>query len=407
MTISAEQLRRTVKSYEKDIVRFSRDLIAIPGFSGTEGNVCRRIAREMRKVGFDKVWFDKMGNVIGQIGHGKTKIMIDSHVDTVHVGDRSAWKWDPFKGKVANGKIYGRGSCDQKTSVASMVYAGKAIKQLKLTGDYTLWVVGSVMEEDCDGLCMLHVIEKEKMVPDYVVITEPTHLGLYRGHRGRMEIKVVVKGRSCHASAPERGDNPITKMSDIIQDIDRLNRRGLKYDKFLGRGTVAVTAIECKTPSFNAVADECTIYLDRRMTKGETPQSSVKEIQRLPSVKKAKGKVEILHYDAVAWTGLKVGQQKYFPTWVLDEKHPLVKAGVKAGEIALGRKPRVSRWTFSTNGVATAGRHNIPTIGFGPQHEIYAHTVNEFVPIDALIKATTFYAAIPQIILVETRGKRR
>jgi putative selenium metabolism hydrolase len=196
-------------------------------------------------------------------------------------------------------------------------------------------------------------------------------------------------------------------MSNIIQDIDKLNRKGLKYDKFLGVGTVAVTAIECKTPSFNAVADECTIYLDRRMTKGETPQSSVKEIQSLPSVKKAKGKVEILNYDAVAWTGLKVGQQKYFPTWVLDEKHPLVKAGVKAGEIAMGTKPRVDRWTFSTNGVATAGRHNIPTIGFGPQHEIYAHTVKEFVPVDALIKATTFYAAIPQIILAETKGKKR
>jgi putative selenium metabolism hydrolase len=399
MKISPELLRRTVESYEKDIIKFSRDLIAIPGFSGTEGPVCKRIAQEMRKVGFDKVWFDKMGNVIGQIGRGKTKIMIDSHVDTVQVGDRSAWKWDPFKGKFENGKIYGRGSCDQKTSVASMVYAGKAIKELGLTGDYTLWVVGSVMEEDCDGLPLLHIIEKEKMVPDYVVMTEPTHLGVYRGHRGRMEIKVTVKGRSCHASAPERGDNPITKMADIVKDIDKLNRTGLKHDKFLGKGTVAVTCIECKTPSLNAVADECTIYLDRRMTKGETPQSSVKEIQSLPSVKRAKGKVEILQYDAVAWTGLKVGQEKYFPTWVLDENHPLVRAGVKAGTIALGKKPRVSRWTFSTNGVATAGRHGIPTIGFGPQHEIYAHTVDEFVPVDALLKATAFYAAIPQTIL--------
>jgi putative selenium metabolism hydrolase len=405
MKISAETLRRKVKSYEKDIIKFSRDLIAIPGFSGTEGNVCKRIAAEMRKVGFDKVWFDKMGNVIGQIGRGKTKIMIDSHVDTVHVGDRSQWKWDPFKGKFENGKIYGRGACDQKTSVASMVYAGKVIKDLGLTGDYTLWVVGSVMEEDCDGLPMLHIIEKEKMVPDYVIITEPTNLGVYRGHRGRMEIKVTVKGRSCHASAPERGDNPITKMADIIKDIDKLNKRGLKYDKFLGKGTVAVTCIECKTPSLNAVADECAIYLDRRMTKGETPQSSVKEIQRLPSVKKASGKVEILQYEAVAWTGLKVGQEKYFPTWVLEEKHPLVRAGVKAATIALGKKPRVSRWVFSTNGVATAGRHNIPTIGFGPQNEIYAHQTNEVVAVDALLKATAFYAAIPQIIVETVRKK--
>ena len=406
MTASADLLRRTVKSYEKDIIKFSRDLIAIPGFSGTEGNVCKRIAQEMRKVGFEKVWFDKMGNVIGRIGKGKTKIMIDSHVDTVHVGDLSQWKWDPFKGKFANGKIYGRGACDQKTSVASMVYAGKAIKQLGLGGDYTLWVVGSVMEEDCDGLCLLHVIEKEKIVPDYVVITEPTHLGVYRGHRGRMEIIVTVKGRSCHASAPERGDNPITKMADIIKDIDKLNRGGLKYDKFLGVGTVAVTAIECKTPSFNAVADECVIHLDRRMTKGESPSYCVKEIQALKSVKKAKGKVEILDYDAVAWTGLKVGQQKYFPTWVLDEKHPLVKAGVKAGTLALGKKPRVDKWTFSTNGVATAGRHGIPTIGFGPQYEIFAHQTNEEVSVDALIKATIFYAAIPQIIVAETKRKK-
>jgi putative selenium metabolism hydrolase len=286
-----------------------------------------------------------------------------------------------------------------------MVYAGKAIKQLKLTGDYTLWVVGSVMEEDCDGLCLLHVIEKEKMVPDYVVITEPTHLGVYRGHRGRMEIKVTVKGRSCHASAPERGDNPITKMADIIQDIDKLNRKGLKYDKFIGVGTVAVTCIECSTPSFNAVADECRIYLDRRMTTGESPAYCVKEIQKLPSVKKAKGKVEILNYDATAWTGLKVGQQKYFPTWVLSEKHPLVKAGVAAGTVALGKKPRVDKWTFSTNGVATAGRHNIPTIGFGPQYEIFAHQTNEEVSVDALVKATIFYAAIPGAILEATRKK--
>jgi putative selenium metabolism hydrolase len=405
MTASAEQVRKIVKSYEKDIIKFSRELIAIPGFSGTEGPVCKRIAREMRKVGFDKVWFDKMGNVIGQIGRGKTKIMIDSHVDTVQVGDRSAWKWDPFKGKFENGKIYGRGSCDQRTSVASMVYGAKAIKELGLAGDYTLWVVGSVMEEDCDGLPMLHIIEKEKMVPDYVIMTEPTNLGVYRGHRGRMEIKVTVKGRSCHGSDPSRGDNPVTKMSYIIQDIDKLNHRGLKHNKFLGKGTVCVSCIECKTPSQCSVPDECTIYLDRRMTKGEAPKSSVRQLESLPSVKKAKARVEILHYDATAWTGLKVGQEKFFPTWVFEENHPLVKAGVKAATLALGKKPRVSRWVFSTNGVATAGRHDIPTIGFGPQNEIYAHTVDEFVPVDALLKATAFYALIPQAILEAARRK--
>ncbi|MEK7722596.1 MAG: YgeY family selenium metabolism-linked hydrolase, partial [Elusimicrobiota bacterium] len=256
---------------------------------------------------------------------------------------------------------------------------------------------GSVMEEDCDGLSLLHLINQEKIRPDYVVITEPTNLAVYRGHRGRMEMKVVVKGRSCHASAPGRGDNAVVKMSAIIKEITGLNKK-LKKDKFLGKGTVAVTCIECKTPSLNAVPDECTIYLDRRLTLGESLKSSMAGIQRLPSVKKYGGKVEALQYDAVAWTGLKVSQEKYFPTWALPAGHKLVKAGVEAGRIALGRNPAVDKWVFSTNGTATAGRLGIPTIGFGPSNEIYAHTVNENMPAGDLVKAAAFYAAIPQCL---------
>ncbi|HOI43404.1 MAG TPA: YgeY family selenium metabolism-linked hydrolase, partial [Elusimicrobiales bacterium] len=267
-------------------------------------------------------------------------------------------------------------------------------KDLKLEGAYTLMVVGSVMEEDCDGLPILHIVQKEKIRPDFVVITEPTDLKVYRGHRGRMEMKVVTKGRSCHASAPERGDNAVVKMADITKEITALNKK-LKNDKFIGKGTIAVTSIECKTPSLNAVPDECTIYLDRRLTVGETLKSSVAEIKKLPSVKKAKAAVEVLQYSETAWTGLKVGQEKYFPTWVLPEKHKLVQAGARAAAIALKKKPVIDRWVFSTNGVASAGRLGIPTIGFGPSNEIYAHSVNENMPIDHLVKAAVFYAALP------------
>jgi len=268
---------------------------------------------------------------------------------------------------------------------------------LKLKGDYTLWVVGSCLEEDCDGLPLLHLIGKEGYKPDFVVLTEPTDLKVYRGHRGRMEMKVVTKGRSCHGSAPERGDNAVAKMSPIVTEIEALRKR-LKKDKFLGQGTVCVTCIECKTPSLNAVPDECTIYLDRRLTAGETLKLAVGQIQTLPSVRKAKAKVEVLQYEAVCWTGLKVGQEKYFPTWVLPEKHKLVQAAVKAGTDALCRKPVVDKWVFSTNGVASAGRLGIPSVGFGPANEVYAHTVNEVMPVDHLLKAAVFYAALPQYL---------
>jgi putative selenium metabolism hydrolase len=390
-------LHKTAKRYEKDMIRFARDLVAIPSFSCQEGRLVARIKKEMQKVGFDAVKVDRMGNVIGRIGSGRTKIMVDAHIDTVGIGDRKAWKWDPFKGKFACGKIYGRGATDQKLSMVPMVYAGKMLKELGLLGDFTYWAVGSCMEEDCDGLPLLHLIKKEGYKPDFVVITEPTNLAVYRGHRGRMEMKVVAKGRSCHASAPERGINAVVNMADIAKEITELNKR-LKNDKFLGKGTVAVTKIECQTPSLNAVPDECTIYLDRRLTAGETKQLAVSQIARLPSVRRHKGRVEVLQYDAVAWTGLKVGQEKYYPTWVLPENHRLVQAAVKAGRIALKTEPKVDKWVFSTNGVASAGRLGIPTVGFGPANEVYAHTVNEFMPVDHLLKSAVFYTAITRFL---------
>ena len=396
--IDSSKINSCVKNYRKDIIKFARDLIAIPSFSTKEGKLVSRIAKEMKKVGFEKIIIDKMGNIIGQIGQGKTKIMIDAHIDTVGIGDRKAWKIDPFKGKFEKDVIYGRGASDQKLSMVSMVYAGKLINDLNLKGGYTLWIVGSCQEEDCDGLPLLHIIKKENLKPDYVILTEPTNLNVYRGHRGRMEMKIIVKGKSCHASAPERGENAVLKMSYIVQEITDLNKK-LKYDKFLGKGSVAVTYIECKTPSLNAIPDECTIYLDRRLTLGETLQSSVKEIEKLPSVKKYNAKVEVLKYEAVSWKGLRVSQEKYFPTWVLPESHKLVKSAVKAGEIALGKKPKVGKWIFSTNGVATAGRLKIPTVGFGPSNEIYAHSVDEQMPVEHLLKATVFYAVIPQFLV--------
>ncbi len=397
-SISPERFAAAAKKYETDMVKFARALISIPSFPMQEGKLVKRIIQEMKKVGFERAFHDKMGNVVGVVGRGKTKIMIDAHIDTVGVGDPKAWKWDPFKGKYEKGIIYGRGATDQKLSMVPMVYATKLIKNLKLDGDYTLWIVGSCQEEDCDGLPLLHIIQKEKMKPDYVVITEPTNLRVYRGHRGRMEMKVVVKGRSCHASAPERGDNAVWKMSYVVREITDLNKR-LKNDKFLGKGTVAVTKIECQTPSLNAVPDECTIYLDRRLTDGETMDLAVSQIKKLPSVKKFKGDVEVLKYKEKSWTGLEVGQEKYYPTWVIPENHKLTQAMVKAATIALGEKPVVDKWTFSTNGVATMGRLKIPTIGFGPGHEIYAHQVNEQMPVEHLLKAAVCYAALPQFLI--------
>jgi putative selenium metabolism hydrolase len=383
------------KRNEAGVARFLRDIIGIKSLSSQEEQVVLRIKEEMEKCRFDEVTIDPMGNILGRIGRGKRILALDAHVDTVDVGNPANWAIDPFKGAQTNGTIYGRGACDMKGALASIVYGGKIIKELGLEDDYTLYVVGSVQEEDCDGLCWQYIINEDKLRPDLVVITEPTNLGIYRGHRGRMEIEVRTKGVSCHGSAPERGVNAVYKMAPIVQEIERLNER-LTGEPFLGKGTVTIAEIRSTSPSLCAVADSSTIHLDRRLAATDTMESAVREIQELPAVKGAGAEVVVLDYAVPSWRGLTYPTKKYYPTWLLPEQHPALGSGVNTFEGLFGERPQVSRWVFSTNGVAVMGMHGIPCIGFGPGNEIYAHMATEQIPVEHLVKASAWYAAFPQ-----------
>jgi putative selenium metabolism hydrolase len=384
------------EKYREEMTRFLRDMIAIPSESCQEREVIRRIKKEMEAVGFDEVKIDAMGNVLGRVGRGKRVIAMDAHIDTVGVGDPKSWKWDPYKGQLENGIIYGRGASDQEGGMASMVYACRIIKDLKLEADYTLWITGTVQEEDCDGLCWQYLLKEKVLEPEVVVITEPTNLNIHRGHRGRMEIGVTTRGISCHGSAPERGKNAVYMMARIVGEIERLNER-IGSDAFLGKGTVTVTHIECDTPSLCAVPDRAYIHLDRRLTRGETRESAVAEVKEAIKRAGVEATVEVLRYSVPSYAGLVYETEKYYPTWVLEENHPLCKASVETCRRILAKEPKVDKWTFSTNGVATMGMMGIPTIGFGPANEVYAHTVEDQVPVEHLVKAAAFYAAFPSV----------
>jgi len=386
------------EKYKPDITKFLRDMIAIPSESCDEEKVVLRIKEEMEKVGFDKIEIDPMGNILGYMGHGKHLIAMDAHIDTVGVGNLDNWEFDPYLGFEDDEKIGGRGGSDQEGGMASMVYAGKIIKDLGLDGDYTLLVTGTVQEEDCDGLCWQYIIEESKIKPDFVVITEPTSCQIYRGHRGRMEIKVTTHGISCHGSAPERGDNAIFKMAPILLELEQLNHRLLDND-FLGKGTLTVSEVFFSSPSRCAVADGCTVSIDRRLTDGETFESALEEIRQLPSVKASGALVEMYDYERPAYTGLVYPTKSYFPTWVLDADHIVTQSSVDAFEGLFEEKAVVDKWTFSTNGVSIMGRFNIPCIGFGPGHEDQAHAPNEVTFKSELVRAAAMYAVIPTMYL--------
>ncbi len=387
-------IKEKAESYKEDMTLFLRDLIRLPGESCGEKEVVLRIEEEMKKVGFDEVQIDPMGNVLGFMGEGETLIGYDAHIDTVAVGNKDNWNFDPYEGYENDEEIGGRGASDQLGGIVSAVYGAKIMKEMNLLKGLKIVVTGTVQEEDCDGLCWQYIINEDKVKPEFVVITEPTNGNIARGQRGRMEIRVEVQGVSCHGSAPERGDNAIYKMAEIVTEVKGLNDR-LLDNEFLGKGTLAVSQIFFSSPSRCAVADMCAISIDRRLTDGETYQSALQEISDLESVKKHKGEVTMYKYDRPSYTDLVYPTDCYFPTWVIPADHDVTKASVEAFKGMYG-EPVVDKWTFSTNGVSIMGRYEIPCIGFGPGKEEEAHAPNEKTWKADLVKCAAVYAAIPE-----------
>ena len=371
-------------------------LVRIKSLSTKEGEVQLELKRQMTEAGFDEVKIDGLGNVIGRIGTGKTILAIDGHMDTVDLGNRDNWSFDPLGGEIKDGFVHGRGSVDQKGGPAAFVTSGRILKELKFNKDLTIFFVGSVIEEDCDGLCWKYIIEEDKIKPDFVISTEPTDLNIYRGQRGRMEMQVHFYGVSSHGSAPERGKNAIYMASRVALEIEKLNER-LKGDEFLGKGSITITEIISGSPSLCAVSDYARIHIDRRLTSGETKETAVKEIEEL--IKGYNAKVELLNYSEKAYTGLEYGMEKYYPTWKIPVEHELVQAGIQTYKELFCKEPKVDKWVFSTNGIMTCGIYKIPTIGFGPGNEIMAHAPDEKVPISDLVAASAFYAAFPYLLI--------
>jgi len=385
----SEAILKKANEYSNYTASNLSKLIQIKSLSGEEKDVVNEVKRMMEGAGFDEVRVDGLGNAVGRIGNGKKVIAIDGHIDTVDLGNLDAWDFDPLGGEIKDGFVHGRGAADQTGGPVAGITAGKILKEIGLPDDVTLYVTATVMEEDCDGLCWKYLIEEEKLKPDCVIVTEPTNLNIYRGHRGRMEIEVSFFGLSAHGSAPERGKNAIYMASKAALEIEKLNER-LANDPFLGKGSVTISEFVSSSPSLCAVSDFAKIHLDRRLTWGEDKELALNQVKEI--VKGMNAKVELLNYEKTSFTGLKYGMEKYYPTWKIEEDHPVIQKGVKAYKDLFNQNPIVDKWTFSTNGVTINGLHKIPVIGFGPGVEELAHAPNEKVSIEHLVKASAFYA---------------
>ncbi len=388
---------------KRKLISFLRELIAIPSPSGGEKEALDRVAREMKEIGWRDIHFDRAGNLRGKIGRGSRQIALDGHADTVGPGRKESWSCDPYRGKLQNGWVWGRGAADQKGGLAAAVYAGAFIRERRLEEDFTLHLVASVQEEDCEGISWDYIIEEEGFRPEAVILTEPSKLRIARGQKGHLEMLVTSRGRSAHSFCPEKGDNAVYRICALAGRIKEA-AAGFSSHPEMGRGKIALTDISSRSPSDNSVPDFCRIRLDRRFCPGETRKSLLREIREIAG---PKFKVEAARYREKNWKGDLAEEEKFFPSWLLPEEHPVIEAARRASREAWGRAARTTTWGFSTNGVSTMGKHKIPTFGLGPGAEEMAHRSNERVEAKEVVKAALFYARFPGAYCREkAKGKR-
>ncbi len=384
-----------------DLTTFLSKLVRTPSLSTQEERVAQLLANELRQIGVEEVRIDRVGNVVARIGAGRGPMLLyNGHMDTVDVTDRASWDSDPWKGIVKEGKLFGIGSADMKASLAAMVYGVKKLLEAEVVLKGQLVLAFVVQEEPCEGAAMRVLVEEEKVRPDWVVLGEPTDLEISRGQRGRVELRVTTHGRSSHAARPDNGENAIYAAMRLIFGVELLSGN-LAADRFLGAGSLAITQIESSAPSRNAVPDQCTFYIDRRLTLGESETRALAEVQSVIMREGVPATVEITHYEATSYAGYRFRVREVFPPWALPADHPLIQTAAGSLRKTLGRRPEITRWAFSTDGVYTMGQAHIPTIGFGPGQPELAHAPNEHVALADVHLAAEAYAQLAVDLLEE------
>jgi len=384
----------TAERYKNDMVRFLSELTRIPSYSGSEREAVELVREKMKELGFRKIDIDGLGNISGWIGSGSRTIAIDGHLDVVDTGSTELWDRDPFSGAVDDHWVYGRGTVDQKSGFVAALYGLKILQDMGCPEDLSFCLVGSVMEEDCDGLCWKYILEQTDLKPEMLVLTEPSDLRIMRGQRGRVEFKIHVQGSSAHASMPEKGENAIYKMCTLVKALEKMDRQ-LQGPPPLGKGSLVVSSISSLSPSVNAVPDHCEIYVDRRLTSGETRDEVFSQIRDMMDSLEIDGKIEAQSFDGASYRGIPYPMEKYYPVWLQEEDSAEIIAARDAYRNAFGAEPEVDCWKFSTNGTVAKGLFQIPSVGFGPGDPGLAHVPNERVSITQLVKAAAFYAALP------------
>ncbi|MBI4506885.1 MAG: YgeY family selenium metabolism-linked hydrolase [Chloroflexi bacterium] len=399
----SDELQAAAHDWRDRVVDFAQRLVRTPSISGEEGAVADLMLAEMRELGYDDVFRDRIGNVVGVIrgtGGGR-RVLFNTHLDHVDPGRRELWAYEPYGAEIADGKMHGRATSDIKGPGAAQVYGAALLVRAGRRPAGDVVVTGVVQEEPAASFGMRHLcdvtLKERNLWPDVVVIGEPTARNLYLGHRGRVELEVTTYGRTSHGSAPWRGINAVYKMLPVIEGV-RAFESALPEHPRLGRASIALTIIGCSPGRLSVVPDVCTVCFDRRTVPGETPGSCVAQVEALLQElthrdPELKAEARVREVEDVSYTGLRERMGKIMPAWLMPEDDPDTAAIVEALH-GLGHQPDLGTWAFGTDGGYTAGVLGLPTFGYAPGDEACVHTPTEYIAIDDLVEGTAGNAAI-------------
>ncbi|MBE2195348.1 MAG: YgeY family selenium metabolism-linked hydrolase [Anaerolinea sp.] len=377
------------------IIEMCQSLVQIQSLAGQEGAVIARAQRWMHELGYRDVAVDPYGNLTGTLvgTEGTGTLLFDSHVDTVAAQESEAWRFPPFSGQVAEGRIWGRGTSDMKGALAaSLAGAAYAAQDGKLRG--RVIISASVGEEVIEGLALREVIKTHR--PDLVIICESTDLKLNIAGRGRAEVTLVTLGKSAHASTPHLGVNALKHMARLILELDKLDP---PFDPLLGAGILEPTeVIPTPFPSVSVLPWRCRARYDRRLLVGETQNDVLTPIQDVIDRLKTQDSTFNAHAaidtdQFTCYTGQVLTGLKFQSAWQFSPSEPFAARMLEALQKA-GQSAGIGHYSFCTNGSYSAVQAGIPTLGYGPGTEEVAHTTDEYLELSQLWGAAQGYYAM-------------
>jgi succinyl-diaminopimelate desuccinylase len=387
----------------ENAIAFAHDIVRIPSMSGDEGAVAERVMSEFKLLRFDETWTDEIGNVFALVkgrDHAPA-MMLSSHLDVVDAGDREEWEYSPFSGEIAENCLHGRGAVDCKGPLALQTYAAATLLNSRPAGD--VYVVHTVLEE-CGSWGMAHAMEDLADRISAVILGESTAGDICIGHRGRIELMVTIRGKSAHASAPERSRNPVALLPAVLAALQKYVDH-LPLHEVLPRSTLVPTIIETWPGSRNMVPEEVRLTIDWRTLPLEGEQSTVPGLERFlkrqlqEEMRGPAADLQIIVQEVSTKQRAYTGWERTMPIsthgFLLAESDSVVQAAVEAVAATTRRTPAVRPWTFGTDGGYPSGQYSIPTIGYAPGDESYSHTNRERLD---LVSARTAYDVYPVLV---------